>query len=62
MLVIVAGGRRLRFEPMTVFPHGRGLLPDEVAATLDIGDYLSGKKEPPGVEWWPDNPAPAAGE
>ena len=63
LLVIVAGGKRYRFEAPSIF-GGRYPLrrPEVFEATFDIDDYLSGKKEPPALDWPPDNVARAPSE
>ncbi len=55
LIVIVADRKRFRFEAPSIFRPKNGLEPGEFAATFDIGDYVSGKKEPPGLDWPPDD-------
>ena len=55
LIVIVVGGKRFRFEARSIFGKYPVPRPEEFAATFDISDYLSGKKEPPGVDYPPDD-------
>jgi hypothetical protein len=62
LIVVAIGERRFRFEAGFIFgEHGSGAPPRELSATLDIGGYLSGAKEPPPLEWPPDQPGPDQG-
>jgi hypothetical protein len=59
LVVIVAQGKRFRFDPGALFGRGQGL-PDMLAATIDIDSYVSGAKQPTPVDWPPDNAASTA--